>query len=108
MLHDSSSSNTTVKHWFAEFKMGRTNTTDDPCIGRPIEVTTYKKLKKNLQNRFGSPLNESERDSRDCWYQQNMCAILYLTCTDMYDKAAHQMGAVMVKLWHLFFGMTVE
>jgi transposase len=42
---DSSPSNTTVKRWVAEFKMGRKSINDEPRSGRPIEVTTAEKAK---------------------------------------------------------------
>jgi transposase len=45
-LGDSSPSNTTVKRWVAEFKMGRKSTNDEPRSGRPIEVTTAEMTEK--------------------------------------------------------------
>jgi transposase len=42
---DSSPSNTTVKRWVSEFKMGRKSINDEPRSGRPIEVTTAEKAK---------------------------------------------------------------
>lgn len=35
-----------VKYWFAEFKRGRTNTSDEQRSGRPIEVTTPENIQK--------------------------------------------------------------
>jgi histone-lysine N-methyltransferase SETMAR len=45
-LGDSSPSNTTVKRWVAEFKIGRKSTNDEPRSGRPIEVTTAEMTEK--------------------------------------------------------------
>ena len=39
-----------VNHWVAEFKMDRTSITDNPCVGRLIEVTMSEKIEKNQQN----------------------------------------------------------
>lgn len=39
-LGESAPSNATVYNWVAEFKRGRTSTTDDPRPGRPCEATT--------------------------------------------------------------------
>ena len=43
---DFSTSNSMVKHWVAKFKMGRTSTTDDPCVGCSTKVTTPEKIEK--------------------------------------------------------------
>ena len=54
-LEDYSPLNTLVKRWVAEFKIGWTNTTGDPHVGRPIEMTTTEKIEKYPHNRFGRP-----------------------------------------------------
>ena len=46
LFGDSPPSNTTVKGWIAEIKMGGTSTTDEPRSGRPIEVTTTETIEK--------------------------------------------------------------
>lgn len=46
-LNVSGSSYSLVKKWDAEFKMGRTSTSVEPCAGRSVEVTTPKFVQKN-------------------------------------------------------------
>ena len=53
---ETSPSNTTGMLWVVEFKIGRTSITDDPLVGRLIEVTTpgkIKKIKKSFSQTVG-------------------------------------------------------
>lgn len=43
---ESAPSDYMVKYWMAEFKRGRTDTSDEPRSGRPIEVTTPENIQK--------------------------------------------------------------
>ena len=44
----SSPSNTTIKQWVSEFRMGRTSTSDETRSGRPNEVTNLEMIKISL------------------------------------------------------------
>ena len=46
-LGDPSPSNTTVKCWVVEFKVGRTGTNDDQYVGRPTEVNMSESILQN-------------------------------------------------------------
>ena len=48
-LGDSSPSYSTVKQWVAEFKMGRTSTSDERRSGRPVKVTTSEMMEKSIK-----------------------------------------------------------
>ena len=50
MLEDSSLMNTTANPRVAEFTVGRASTTDGPCVGCPIEVTTPDKIEKSTKS----------------------------------------------------------
>lgn len=45
-LKDSSPSYSTIKQWVSEFKKGRVSTSDEPRLGRPVEVTTSEMIEK--------------------------------------------------------------
>ena len=47
-----------VKGWVAEFKVGQTTITDNPCVGRPIEVITPEKIDKIVMMDRGMKVSE--------------------------------------------------